>query len=43
MEAIYDVVKISGLGSATVYAQRIRSTDELNIPNDQVIPLLDFF
>lgn len=32
----------SGLGSATSYVQRMRSTDYLNVLNDHIILSLDF-
>lgn len=31
----------TGLGSATVYTQRMSPADHVNILNDQVIPLMD--
>lgn len=40
---IWDCCNWSALGSAMLYAQRIRSTDYLNIMNDQVFTSMDFF
>ena len=33
----------SGLGSATLCAQKMRSADFLNIPNNQAVPSMDLF
>ncbi|MEQ2293892.1 hypothetical protein AMECASPLE_038093 [Ameca splendens] len=40
---IWGCCRWSGLGSATVCVQRMRSADYLNKPNDQIIPSMDLF